>query len=174
MQPRRGEPRFIAIDVRAQQFGYAVFEGFDRLLDYGGGQLRPGGQLGAALAVKRIRNLIQLFAPSTIVLRRPEPRVAKKHPGIHAVVSAIRREASMRLVPHRLIAREEIRAAFHGSKALSKYQIAMVLVEMFPELNRKLPPPRSLGDPEHPRMVVFDAISVGVTYRQLIEVSLPP
>jgi hypothetical protein len=161
MESKRHEPRLISIEVRAQQFGYAVFEGSEGLLDYGGGQLRPGGRPGAVIAAKRIGNLIQIFAPSALALKHPERTVTRRHPGIRSIVSAIRREASLRLVPHRIIRKAEIRMAFG---ATNKYAVAAALAEFFPELHRRLPSPRSLGDPEHPRMVVFDAISVGFTY----------
>jgi hypothetical protein len=50
----------------------------------------------------------------------------------------------------------------------------MVLGQMFPELLWKLPAKRTVGNSEHPRMVVFDAISVGFTYWQLNGTQVPP
>lgn len=158
------EARLLAIDIRSQQFGYAVFIAPDRLLDYGGGQLRPGGRQGALLAAKRMKYLFRVFAPSAIAVKRPRRSVTRKYPGICAIVRAIQKEAAAHLVPHRFIHREEIREAFGKFAARNKHQIAVTLCEMFPELKRMLPAERELGDPEHPRMVVFDAVSVGFTY----------
>lgn len=168
------EARIIAIDVRSQQFGYAVFDGPDQLLDYGGGQLRPGGQRGASLASKRMKQLINLFVPSAIALKRPDRSVTRKHPGIFVIVRALQTEASANLIPHRLILRHEIRDSFAGFAARNKYQVAVTVSQMFPELKRKLPGERKLGDPEHPRMVIFDAISVGVAYWHQNGTSVPP
>jgi hypothetical protein len=166
MPPKHHDPRIIAVDLRSQQFGYAVFDGPERLLDYGGGQLRPGGKAGSILAARRIRQLMKLFTPSAIAVKRPDRRVEASHPGIRIIANAIRREASQHLIPCRLLARNEIRQAFSTFSAGNKYEIAAVLAQMFPELLSRLPADREPGDCEHPRMVVFDAISVGFTYWQ--------
>jgi len=164
MPPKHYDQRIIAVDLRAQQFGYAIFEGPDRLLDYGGGQLRPGGRAGSVLAARRTRQLIKLFTPSAIVVKRPDRRVTTSRPGIRLIANAIRREASRQLIQYCLVARNEIREAFSTFEAENKYEISAVLAQMFPELLSRLPANRETGDSEHPRMVVFDAISVGFTY----------
>jgi hypothetical protein len=174
MPSKHHEPRILAVDLRSQQFGYAVFEGPRRLLDYGGGQLRPGGKAGSVLAARRMRQLIKLFTPSSIAVKRPDRRVVASHPGIRIIVHAIRREASRHLIPFRLIARDEIRSAFSALSAGNKYEIAAALAQMFPELLSRLPAKRETGDPEHPRMVVFDAISVGFTYWHENGTGVPP
>jgi hypothetical protein len=174
MPSKHHDPRLIAVDLRSQQLGYAVFDGPERLLDYGGGQLRPGGKVGSVLAARRIRQLITLFTPSAIAVKRPDRRVQASHTGIRIMVNAIRREASGHLIPSRLISRNEIREAFHTFGAENKYEIAAVLAQMFPELLSRLPAKRELGDPEHPRMVVFDAISIGFTYWHENDAGIPP
>jgi len=174
MQPKHRDPRLIAIDLRSQQFGYTVFEGPKQLLDYGGGQLRPGGKVGSVQAVRRIRRLIKQFTPSIIAVKRPDRHVATRYKGIRLITSAIRREASARLILFRLIGRDEIQEAFQSFRAENKYEISMILTQIFPELLWKLPAKRKLGNPEHPRMVVFDAISVGLTYWQQNGTQIPP
>lgn len=164
MPSKHHDSRVIAIDLRSQQLGYAVFDGPERLLDYGGGQLRPGGKAGSVLAARRMRQLIKLFTPSAIALKRPDRHVAASRPGIRIMVNAIRREASRHLVSFRVLTRDDIREAFRTFSAVNKYEIATVLAKMFPELLSRLPAERELGDAEHPRMVVFDAISIGFTY----------
>ena len=164
MPSKHHDLRILAIDLRSQQFGYSVFDGPEHLLDYGGGQLRPGGKPGSVIAAKRMRQLIKLFTPSVIVVKRPDRRVTARRPGIRLIANAIRREASRHLIPCRLIARNEIRNVFNPLGAGSKYEIAAVLVRIFPELLSRLPAKRKVGDPEHPRVVVFDAVSVGFAY----------
>ena len=174
MQPKRHDPRLIAIDLRSQQFGYAVFEGPKRILDYGGGQLRPGGKEGSVLAVRRIGQLIKLFTPSAIAVKHPDRHVTVRRPGIRTMANAIQREVSAHQIPFRLIGRDEVRETFQIFRAENKYDIAVILTQIFPELLWKLPAKRKLGDPEHPRMVVFDAISVGFTYWQPNGTQIPP
>lgn len=174
MPQKHHDPRIIAIDLRSQQFGYAVFEGPKRILDYGGSQLRPGGKEGSILAARRIGQLIKLFTPSAIAVKRPDQHVATGYPGIRLITNAIRSEASAHLTPYHLIGRTEIQEAFRIFRAANKHEIAVILAQMYPELLWKLPAKRKLGDPEHPRMVVFDAISVGFTYWQQNGTQIPP
>ena len=174
MPAKHNDPRLIAIDLRSQQFGYAVFEGPKHLMDYGGGQLRPGGQAGSVLAVRRIGQLIKQFNPSALATKLPDQHVISRRPGIRTIANAIRRETSMHLIPFSLIGRGDIQEAFGIFKTGNKHEIGLVLAEIFPELLWKLPAKRKLGDPEHPRMVVFDAISVGFTYWQQNGTQIPP
>ena len=118
MPPKYCEPRLIAVDLRSQQLGYAVFDGPERLLDYGGGQLRPGGKAGSVLAARRIQQLIKLFMPSVIVVKRPDRRVAASRPGIRIMVNAIRREASRHLIPFRPL--PEMKSARHSALLAQK------------------------------------------------------
>ena len=166
MPPKHHDPRIVAIELRSQQFGYAIFEGPKQLLDYGGGQLRPGGKAGAVQAARRIGQLIKLFTPSTVVVKRPDQHVATGYPGIRLMANAIRRQASAHVIPFQFIGRDEIEEAFRIFNVGNKHEIATVLTQIFPELLWKLPAKRKLGDPEHPRMVLFDAISVGLTHWQ--------
>ena len=173
MPTKHRDPRLIAVELRSQQFGYAVFDGPKQLLDYGGGQLRPGGQAGSVIAARRIRKLIRLFTPSAIVVKRPDPHVENGYPGIRLMTDAILHEASSHLIPHRLIGRAEVQRAFRIFRARNKYEIGMVLAWIFPELLSRLPGKRKLGDPEHPRMVVFDAIALGFAYWQQSGTQIP-
>lgn len=156
--------RLIAIELRGQQFGYAVFEGQKQLLDYGGSHFRPGGRQGVTVARKRLNKLIRFFTPLAIAVKHPERHVLKRHPAIRTIARAIRREAAAHLIAHCAISRNEIRVAFRSFQPSNKYQVAMIVADIFPELNSKLPAKRKLGDPEHPRMVLFDAVSVGLAY----------
>jgi len=73
-----------------------------------------------------------------------------------------------------LFARSEVREAFRIFHAKTKYEIACILVQMFPELLWKLPPERKFYESEHPSMTIFDAIALGLTYWQSGGTEIPP
>jgi hypothetical protein len=164
----KGYPSFLllAIEVRRSRFGYALFEGPERLLDWGGSAVPPGfaGRAATEAARKRIASVLRRGSPAAIVVDRP--RRTKTSPVVPAcpVFKSILREAETLKVPVHLLSREEIRAAFRIFPARSKEQIACVLVSEFPELTHRLPLKRKKWEPEKRGMIVFDAIAVGLAY----------
>jgi len=165
MKPEtKHDSRVLAIDLRPQQFGYAVFEGDRRLLDWGVAYFRPGGDVGAAIAARRVAELLHMFLPSAIVVRKVHREITRNSFGVQPILKAIRRKASARGIPVSLIARREVREAFRIFQAKTKYDIACRLTVMFPALLWKLPPQRKSYESEHPSMTKFDAVALGVTY----------
>ena len=167
-------PRVLAIDLRPQQFGYAVYEGPERLLDWGAAYYRPGGVEGATIAGRRVAELVRVFLPSAIVVRRVRREATRNSFGAQPILKTIRRKASARSIPVCLIARREVRGAFRVFRAKTKYEIACRLTMMFPELLWKLPPERKFYESEHPSMTIFDAVALGFTYWQSNGAEGPP
>jgi hypothetical protein len=167
------DPRIIAIDLRPQQFGYAVFEGPKRLLDWGTSSFRPGGKEGAAKACRRVAELVRVFLPSVIVVRKTRRAVSRGSFGVEPILKAIRRRAA-RPIPVSLIGRSEVREAFRSFRGTTKYEIACILVQIFPDLLWKLPPKRKFYEAEHPTMTIFDAIAMGCTYWRQNGSEIPP
>ena len=168
-------PRLLAIDLRPQQFGYAVFEGDERLLDWGATYYRPSGRAGAAMAGRRVAELIRVFAPTAIVARKVRRDDTRNSFGVRPILKMIRRKALAASLPVSLIARSEVREAFRVFHARNKYEIACRLAVVYPELLWKLPPERKFYESEHPSMTIFDAVAAGFTYwRRNAAESLPP
>lgn len=167
-------PRLLAIDLRPQQFGYAVFEGGERLLDWGATYYRPGGSVGAEMAGRRVVELLRVFVPTTIVVRQVRRDVTRNSFGVRPILKAIRREASVTSIPVILIARNEMREAFGVFRAKNKHEIACRLAVIYPELLWKLPPERKFYESEHPRMTIFDAVAAGFTYWRRHGSEIPP
>jgi len=64
----------------------------------------------------------------------------------------------------RSYSRRDVRSAFSSTRAITKEQIAKVLVARFPELRSKEPPHRKLWAGEDSRMAIFDALSFALTH----------
>jgi hypothetical protein len=158
-------PRILAIDLRSQVFGFAIFEGPKTLLGFGRKLLRLASIHHNSVAVRRkIARLTTFFAPSLIVLKHTSGRNDQELLKRKDAVTVIRQEAELRSVELVLLNRKDIYRAFRQSGATSKYKIAGLIAEMFPEVAWKLPPSRKNWEPEHHNMAIFDAISVGLTY----------
>ena len=168
------DPRVLSIDLRPQRFSYALFDGPKRLLDWGACFYPPGGDRGAVVAGRKIASLLKVFFPSVIVVKQVLHKTTRNSPGVQPILTAIRREASVRSIPVHLLARTNVREAFRVFRAKTKYEIASILTGIFPELLWRLPPKRKFYEGEHSVMSIFDAVALGVTYYQLNSTQVPP
>ena len=166
MHPKSNDRRIVAIALRSRRFGFAVFEGPNRLLDWGMVFYPLNNDVQRAAASKRVASLLTLFIPSVVVVGRTRPLNVRNDSGIRPILRSIRREASSRLIPVRLMKKAEVREVFRLFRAKSKHEIASLVVQMFPELLWKLPPRRRIWESEHPIMTMFDAVALGFAYWQ--------
>jgi hypothetical protein len=169
MLPNEQQARILAIDLRPQRFGYAIFEGPIRLLDWGVAEYRPGGTTGAAAAQKSIAKLLGIFSPSLVVVKIERRKSMPNSPGVKPILAATRRVATAHGALFRTVTRRDLRNAFRVHGAKTKYEIASTLAVMFPELLWKLPPPRKIYKSEASSMTIFDAVAMGVTHWQMLE-----
>src|SRR5438445_13626979 len=68
LQPN--EKRILAIDLRSRSFGFAVFEGPTRLLDWGVRSFRHGVNAVKIPAAEKLSGLMDEFSPSAIVVQK--------------------------------------------------------------------------------------------------------
>src|SRR5260370_37850338 len=93
MNPTLNQKRIMAIDIRSRSFGFAVFEGSDRLLDWGVRSFRSGVNAVKVPPSKKLLALFDEFSPSVVVTRKPEPgRNGKRVP----LLATIQRVAKSR------------------------------------------------------------------------------
>jgi hypothetical protein len=174
MRLRIYDPRILAIDLRHRRFGYAVFEGHRMVLDWGVRVYRAIGDAEAEMARKRLGALLALFTPSAIVMTKERLDRAQISSHMRVLVEAVRREASAHAIPIYLIEQYQVRQTFFNLGCNTKDEIATTIARIFPELRWDLPLQRELGQSEHPRMTVFDAIALGLAYWQHGGTRIPP
>ena len=154
------DPRVLALDIRPRSFGFAVFEGRNRLLDWGVRSFRSGVNAVKHPASKKLLVLLDEFDPSAIVVGKPHPGKNRARAPLFATMQRV---AAHRNIPIKLISRETVGKAFGGVR-LNKYQMARAVEEHLPELATRLPPKRKLWQSEDYRMSIFDAAALGVAH----------
>ena len=166
MLPKSHDRRILAIALRSRRFGFAVFEGPNRLLDWGMVfyPLNDGAQHTAAS--KRVASLLTLFTPSVVVVGRTRLRNVRNGSSVRPILRSIRREVSSRTIPVQFMRAAVVKGIFRQFPAKSKHEIATMIAQMFPELLWKLPPKRRIWESEHPIMAMFDAVALGFAYWQ--------
>jgi len=153
------EKRILAIDLRSRSFGFAVFEGPTRLLDWGVKSFRQGVNAVKIRPSVKFTELMEEFSPSTVVVRK-EFVESKKKAGMW---NALMKQAENHRIPIRLLTRRAVRSAFVGSNR-NKYAVAAALAKQLPELAPRLPGVRKIWKSEDYRMSIFDAAALGVAY----------
>ena len=65
------QPRILALNVHPRSFGFVVFEGPTRLLDWGAKSVRGNTRAGRMPLGPKVAKLLVEYAPTVIVFRRP-------------------------------------------------------------------------------------------------------
>ncbi len=156
---RNNPKRFLAVDVRPRRFGFALFERPSRLLDCGVARFQSAGR-----AAIRIGSFIAAFHPELLILRKFAEHSRRNTAGARRVMKAVGRQARRVAVRVVFVSERRVRNTFQQKRKITKRQIAASLASMFPELGWKLPPQRKPWQSEHPRMAMFDAVSLAVAY----------
>jgi len=173
---RHSSVRILSIDVRRNRFGYVLFEGPERLLDWGASAVSPklGRRAAVEAALKRVAPLLRRCHPAAAVVKRP--RRTKKGPSATSgpMLGVVQGEAVKLNIPMYFVTWQEVLDAFRVFPAHNKDNIAETLARIFPELIDKLPPRRGKWGTERPRMVIFDALAAGFTYWQRSGTQPPP
>lgn len=151
--------RILAIDLRSRSFGFAVFEGPTRLLDWGVKSFRQGVNAVKIPVGDKFARLLDEFSPSVVILRKGMTDGTKRV----VMGAALLREAEKRHIPIRLLSRRTVKNTFPGCNR-NKYAIAAALVKQLPELAVRLPNTRKIWKSEDYRMSIFDATALGLAY----------
>jgi hypothetical protein len=156
----------LAIEARRSRFGYALFDGPKRLLDWGASMVPShlSDQCALDAARKRAATVLQRGVPAALVINRPRRTKAGLTATVGPVLRSILSEARASEIPVHFLGREEIRTAFGAFRVHSREEIAWMLTSSFPELLSRLPQKRKKWQPEKRGMVVFDAVAIGFAY----------
>ena len=149
--PSFTDNRILALDLHPRSLGYAVFENTD-LLDWG---LRKWPARDTKTAHRKLRQLLNLWQPTRLVVREGAPRRE------YATVEALARETKMPILG---VARGIVQDAFRSSKRLSRFDIARLVAERYPELALRLPEVRKLGHAEPFQLRMFNAAATGMAF----------
>jgi hypothetical protein len=165
MKPLPVGRSIIAIDIRLSRFGYAVFQGQQHLLDWGGRTCSVKGKDN--LAAARFAELAKVFEPILVVLKQERRGGIRNSNALTVNANAIKFEAAARSIPCIALSPEQVKAAFGAFSIRTKDDIAAVLAGIFPELLWELPRKRKRWHNEHPRIAMFDAVAIGFAYFKL-------
>lgn len=156
-------PITLALDPTKDGFAFAVLQGSETLLDWACSEV---GRKKPEQWHSRIEKLIARYDPEIVVLEDVEHSRRGKWARRFAldVESFVRAQG----IDVRKVTRREVQEAFAGS-GKTKYEIAVAIANLFPELEPRLPRRRKPWMSEDKRMSIFDAISFALVALRHIE-----
>jgi RNase H-fold protein (predicted Holliday junction resolvase) len=160
---KQGErhPRVLAVDPSTRGFGYALFEGPRRLVDWGTKDIRSDKH---AAALQKVEELIRRYEPAALVVEDCGHRRSRRNLRVRRLTKhmlALARRSGIKGHALPLVAAYQ-QFSKHGAR--TKYDMATTLARQFPALTLRLPPKRRAWESEDCRMSIFDAAALGYTY----------
>lgn len=162
--------RILSIAPSTRGFGFAVIEGDDKLVDWGVKSVTKDKNTGS---ITKVDELLALYQPRVIVLQ--DVKDSRRAPRIRELIQQIVALAESRKVKVVLLSRKQVEQFFFHDGQGTKYALAELLAEWFPEeLCDRLPPKRRPWMSEDYRMDIFDAVALAVAFRLKKERKLKP
>lgn len=152
--------RVLGIAPCVQGIGFVVFDGPELPIDWGVKWARGDKN---EKGVASMASLIQRYRPDLVVFEDHRGEGSRRAKRIEDLLDAIASLAARRGIPFARYSRNRVRRHFAAEGAATKYQIAAVISEAFPELAPRLPAVRKIWLPEHANMSLFDAAALVLT-----------
>jgi hypothetical protein len=153
--------RVLAVDPNTRGFGYTLFEGPGRLVDWGIKDIRRDKH---AFALQKVEELIRRYRPVVLVVEDCGHARSRRNLRVRRLTEqmvALARRSGIKGYALPLVA---VYQQFSKRGAHTKYDIAATLARQFPALALRLPPKRKPWESEDSRMSIFDAAALGYTY----------
>ncbi len=158
------QDRVLGFHPTARGFGWVVFEGPFRPIDWGLVSARKDKN---ATCLKRLDGLLRRFAPEVLVLEAYDRETSRRARRIARLGASVRRIADACGVETVVYHRSQIREAFAETGAKTRREIAEAVARHLDAFRHRLPPPRKPWDSEDAREALFAAAAVVLTHQRL-------
>src|SRR5579872_3855329 len=118
-------PRILAIAPSTRGFGFAVLEGQDTFVDWGGRRGKKGGDKNAA-SLAKVEELIAHFEPQVLVMEDTSAEGSRRAPRIRELSKRINSLAASRGVKVVLFSRKQVMQNFFTDGQGTKHEIAEI------------------------------------------------
>lgn len=148
---RRGITRLIGIEATSKGFCFAVLEDTERLIDWGGREVKPStGEF-----IDKFGALIDRYRPDIVVIEDPAGSRKSRH--VKEWLVWAEEYAHQRRVLPIAVFRDDFHV-FTSRYGSRKHHLAVALARFFPELETRVPPPRQPWESEKWRTSIFVAL----------------
>ena len=155
--------RVLGFHPTARGFGWVVFEGPFRPIDWGLVSARKDKN---ATCLKRLKRLLTRFAPETLVLEAYDRETTRRARRIARLGVRARTLADGQGIETAVYTRAEIREAFAEVGATTRRDIAEAVARHLDAFRHRLPPRRKPWESEDAREALFAAAAVVLTHQR--------
>lgn len=155
------DSRVVALDPTSHGYGFVVFEGPTKLVDWGHTQVRPTRRKAC---LESMAALFGWYDPAVVVLEdwySPSSRRSKRVQNLLSDVVGFVIESKADVECYSML---EVARCFAPYGQITKHEIAETIAETYPELASRLPPKRKIWMSEDERTSIFDATALALTY----------
>jgi Holliday junction resolvasome RuvABC endonuclease subunit len=153
--------RVLAIDPSSGGFGFVVFEGPERLIDWG---VKTARKETNARCVRLIADLLERYTPDAVVIEDLAGKRSRYGRRVKELLGTIARLAAQKEVECSRVSRVTVKELFTSFGSTTKHQIAVTITTQLPELVPWLPKRRKPWMSEDCRMGIFDATALALTF----------
>lgn len=150
-----------AIYPNANGFGFVYLDNEGKLVYYGSVRINP---ISNWKILKRIKKSLDYFKPRIVILLDPDCKSSRTGNRTKKLLKKITDYVESENLPVIKYTRDQIRDVFEIRGAFTKYEISKFLLTKFPELEPKKPRERKKWESEDRNMVIFDALSLALTW----------
>jgi len=161
------QSRILSIAPTTRGFGYAVLEGENSLVAYGGKTVTTKKRNKTNRSLALIEKMIIQYRPDVLVLYDVRAKGIYRHPRIKELHRLVVKLAKRHKLKTAAISGGDVRRLLLGDLKGTKHGAAELLAKRFPdELASRLPTMRKCGHNEDRRMDIFDAVGLVVAFRR--------
>lgn len=142
--------------------GFVICESPKEILDYGIKKVQP---ISHHKYLKKVKWLLDYCKPDVVLLLDYKARKLSNRQ--KRIIDAIVQLSHAKNLNLKTYSRSQIKQTFLSFNAKTKYEIAMVILNWYPELKDKAPHKRLPWMAEHYQMGVFDAFALMLTHYYL-------
>ena len=154
--------RVLSIYLTTRGLGFVLMDAPLSPVDWGTREVR--GRNKNAICLAKVAALLEAHQPDVLVLEDLKGKETRRAMRIRRLSLAIVSLANDQAIALHRLSRREVKRCFARFGARTHFEIAMAIAKRIPAYERFLPPPRKLWMSENPRMSIFDAAALAITF----------
>ena len=152
----------LVVHLTTRGLAYVVFEGPMAPVDWGVKEVR--GPRKNARCLDRLSKIIERYQPDTLVMEDCSGTGSHRSARIRRLYRAVEVVARLQTIDVFRHSRQQVRQCFEKVGATTKHEIAQAISQLIPTFSHRMPPRRKAWMSEDPRMSLFDAASLMMTF----------
>lgn len=158
--------RVLSIDPSGRWLGFAIFEDSFEPIDWGVIRYAKAFEV----IERRVVKLVQRYKPDVILLPDLDDPASRRGTRARRIAALVEREGNSAGADVHQVPEQDVTDVFTPARAATNLERATYLAALFPtQLHDQVPPRRKPWKPIPPKMFIFGAIALGVTFFELSE-----